>query len=67
MMKLETSRDEAMKHASRTPGRYKIGAGGWATVTYSEPKEVSLPMLERWVEESYELFAAAPKPRSSKK
>ncbi|MEO6710237.1 MAG: hypothetical protein ABI054_05305 [Planctomycetota bacterium] len=31
MLKLESLRAEATKHAGRTPDRFKIGAGGWAT------------------------------------
>ena len=66
MVKLEASRAEAVKHAAKSPDRYKIGAGGWATVTYTESRDVSLPMLRRWIEESYRLFAAPPKSKSSK-
>src|SRR5687767_12811353 len=53
MIKLQASRDEAMELAKKSPDHYKIGAGGWTTVTYAVPKDVSLPMLERWIAESY--------------
>jgi hypothetical protein len=66
MMKLEASSAEAKKQAAKFPDRYKLGAGGWATVTYTTSKDVSLPMLRRWIAESYGLFAAAPKGRSPK-
>lgn len=66
MVKLDGSRSEALKHAERNPERYRVGSGGWTTVTYDAPKEVSLPQMERWIRESYGLFAATKAGRGKK-
>jgi hypothetical protein len=67
MLKLDTSQGAASKLAAKKPGGYTIGAGGWATVDLSHPKEVSMKVLASWIAESYGLFAAKKTPSGGKK
>jgi len=59
MLKLGESLAEASALAESHPGSIKAGAGGWVTVKFG-PDLPKLPakLLERWVRESYHLFAA---------
>ena len=52
-LRLGDSRGEAAKLAAKEPGRYAIGAGGWAKVTFSEGDAAPLDLLERWIDESH--------------
>lgn len=57
MLKLRESLAEAAELASKEPGRYKIGAHGWVTVTFGDGEPSPLDVLERWIDESYRLVA----------
>jgi predicted DNA-binding protein (MmcQ/YjbR family) len=56
MMKLGDSLPEATELAAKEPARYKVGAHGWVTVTFSDDPP-PLDMVERWIDESYRLVA----------
>jgi hypothetical protein len=67
MLKLGDSADEAARLASKD-GRYRIGAGGWLTVTLgagTAPPPMAL--MTRWIAESYRLYAADGKVAAGKK
>jgi predicted DNA-binding protein (MmcQ/YjbR family) len=53
MVKLRDSVEEAARLAAAEPSRYKIGAHGWVTVTFSDGEEAPLERLEKWIDESY--------------
>lgn len=57
MVKLGDSLPEASALAAKEPGRYKVGAPGWVTVTFGEEDALPLDLLERWIDESYRLLA----------
>ena len=57
MLKLAKSLGEASKLARTKAGCYSVGSGGWITVDLTDPKQVSVPVLGRWIAESYALFA----------
>ncbi len=71
MLKLDASLAEASKLAAEKPDGYKVGSGAWVTIALSNPKELSMEVLARWIAESHKLFASsqkkAVKPRSAKK
>jgi hypothetical protein len=66
MVRLDRSQEEAAGLAQKKPERYKIGSGGWATVTFEGPKDVSIRLLERWVSESYGVLASGGASRKAK-
>lgn len=51
-LKLLRSEDEAKKLAKKEPGRYDVGANGWAKLTLGEDSAPA-KLLEKWVDESY--------------
>lgn len=55
MLKLGKSRDEAVTLATESPATYKVGNGGWTTV--AEPGKAPLTLMQKWIAESYALFA----------
>jgi YjbR len=59
-LKLRESLPEANKLASREPSRFGAGSSGWVTVRYHADAIPPLDLLERWIGESYRLFAPAP-------
>ena len=59
MVRLDKSQKEAARLAGKKPARYKVGSGGWTTVTFEDPKDVSIKLLERWIGESYGVLAPA--------
>jgi hypothetical protein len=59
MVKLRDSIPEAVKLAKEQPEVYKIGAGGWTTITIDVDNTPPTDLLKGWVEESYKLMAAA--------
>jgi predicted DNA-binding protein (MmcQ/YjbR family) len=59
MVRLDRSQEEATRLAEEKPACYKVGSGGWTTVSSTGPKELSLKLLEKWIAESYRLFASA--------
>jgi hypothetical protein len=58
MLKLAESADEARRLAS-TDARFRVGGGGWVTVIPGGGAPPPLPMMKRWIGESYRLYAAA--------
>jgi len=56
-LKLSASLSEAAKLATKDPGRYNAGKNGWIKVTFGPGEPPSLGLLERWLDESYRLFA----------
>lgn len=56
-VKLQESLAEAAKLAAKEPGRYKVGAHGWAEVKFTNDEPPPLELLERWIDESYRLLA----------
>ncbi len=59
MVRLDRSQKEASRLAGKKPACYKVGSGGWTTVTFEDPKDVSIKLLERWISESYRVLASA--------
>lgn len=58
MLKVDAAMAEVTKMAAKEPERYIPGKGGWITIKL-KPGEPTppLPMLERWIGESYRLTA----------
>jgi len=56
-LKLRSSLPEAEALASKEPGRFAVGSHGWVTVKSGEGMPSIPGLLERWIDESYRLFA----------
>lgn len=56
-LKLDASLKEAAARASKEPGRYVVGKGGWVLIRLDDSKD-ALEVLGRWIAESHGLFAA---------
>jgi YjbR len=56
-LKLDDSLAEAESLAAQKPDCCKVGGKGWVTITYADLPATQAKALERWVEESYRLFA----------
>lgn len=67
MLKSGTSQRAAMKLADEHPAYYKVGSGGWTTVDLSNPKGLSMKLLESWIAESHGLFASKRASSSAKR
>ncbi|MSU77670.1 MAG: MmcQ/YjbR family DNA-binding protein [Gemmataceae bacterium] len=65
MLKLSESVAEATDLATKEPGRCKVGAHGWVTVTF-QADNAEMERLLRWIDESYRLFAPKSKKRCKK-
>ena len=61
MMKVDAAMAEVTRMAAKEPERYIPGKSGWITIKL-KPGEPTppLPMLERWIGESYRLTAGSP-------
>ena len=57
MVKLRESLAEAAELAAREPDRYKVGAHGWVTATFSHDESPPPGLLDRWIAESYRVLA----------
>jgi hypothetical protein len=66
MVKLDRSRTDVERMATRFPGACKTGAGGWTTVSLEAPK-VSLAVMKRWIAESHALVSRGQAPVARKK
>jgi hypothetical protein len=66
-VKLDQSVSEAIELASKEPGRYKIGANGWATLKFAGDAAPPLKLIERWMDESYRLMAGETAKKKSAK
>ena len=65
MVKLRASLPEARRLAKKEPTRYRAGAHGWVTARLS-PDDADPPplaLLERWIDESYDLAVGMPAKR----
>jgi len=58
-LKLLKSEEEAKRLAKEEPGRYELGANGWAKLTLGEDSAPA-KLLEKWVDESYRAMGDAP-------
>ena len=67
MLKLADSLPDTNKRASRSDDRIKVGKNGWVKIVWDDASELPLDVLPRWIEESYQLFAAASKKPATKK
>ena len=56
-LKLCQSQGEAMQLAANEPGRYKVGAHGWTTISFSDSEPPPIELLKRWIDESYRVIA----------
>ena len=65
MVKLADSLAAAAELADAEPGRFKVGAHGWVTITFGDADSLPMDLLVEWVGESYRLLA--PKPKARKK
>jgi hypothetical protein len=65
-LKLDASLGEAQKIAKQTPGSCEVGAMGWAAVNLG-PDAPAVPVLERWIAESYGLAAGTASSKKVKK
>ena len=54
MLKLGESAMEAAGMGEKEPGRYRVGAGGWATITLDDEWSPPPRVMARWIAESYE-------------
>ena len=60
MVKLKESLPEARRLARKDPARYKAGAHGWVTARLEDDDTALLAMLQRWIDESYQLAVGEP-------
>jgi hypothetical protein len=58
MLKVDGSAEDVRRLASKD-SRYRIGAGGWVTVTLGSLTSPPLPLISRWMNESYRGMAAS--------
>ncbi len=56
-LKLCQSQSEAMQLAATEPGRYKVGAHGWTTISFSDSEPPPIELMKRWIDESYRAIA----------
>jgi hypothetical protein len=66
MLRLDRSHGEAATLAAKKPACYKVGSGGWITISLSSPNDLSMKVLSSWVAKRYSLFAAKRAPSSVK-
>lgn len=59
MVKLGDSIAEAAKLEAAAPELYRVGTGGWVTITLNGAENPDASVLERWIAESYALYAKA--------
>jgi hypothetical protein len=60
MLKLGESLAEARAMAAKAPRQFRAGAGGWVDVKFGDGEPLPIAVMQRWLDESYALFAAAP-------
>jgi hypothetical protein len=64
-LKLADSLPEASRLQLAEPGLYEVGSKGWVKVTWSTDQLPPLPLIARWIDESYLLMASSTPPSSS--
>src|SRR4051794_18856358 len=57
--KLPESNEDALERAFAKPTAYGLGKSGWITATFEPKDKVPVPLIKRWIEESFR--AVAPK------
>ena len=57
MFKLDESLGELQLLAERKPENYSVGMKGWITLRFPTGKGPTKKQIERWVDESFRLFA----------
>ena len=67
MFKLKESMPDAIKLSQSEPDCYEVGSTGWVTARFSADKRLPKKIWEKWLDESYELSAAAGKKPGKKK
>ena len=58
MVKLTESLPKALAAAKARPEAFAVGKSGWTTVTLPHTEKPARGLLEGWIEESYNNFAA---------
>lgn len=56
-VKLEESHAAALTKAFASPTRYGLGKHGWVSARFGPREKAPMPLLKRWVEESYTVIA----------
>ncbi|MEO8382328.1 MAG: MmcQ/YjbR family DNA-binding protein, partial [Acidobacteriota bacterium] len=56
-VKLPQSRDMASDLPFAEPTGYGLGKSGWVTARFTKVGEVPIPLLEKWIDESYRAIA----------
>lgn len=59
MFKLARSLPQAATLSAKQPDRFEVGSTGWVTTRFTAEKPLPRTVWEKWLKESYELFAAA--------
>jgi predicted DNA-binding protein (MmcQ/YjbR family) len=55
--KLPESNEDALEHAFAKPTAYGLGKSGWITATFGPNDKVPVPLIKRWIDESYRTIA----------
>jgi hypothetical protein len=66
MVRLGESIPEAAKLEAAAPEIYRVGIGGWVTITLNGAESPDGNVLERWIAESYALYASTASSKPSK-
>ena len=56
-VKLEESHASALTRPFASPTRYGLGKHGWVSARFGPRENAPLPLLKRWVEESFTVIA----------
>ena len=56
-LRLRESVERARALAAGEMPRLEVGKFGWVKLPYSDPSEIPVDLLERWIEESYRVLA----------
>ncbi len=67
MFKLQQSMPQATKLAREAPDDYEIGLNGWVTARFTADRPMPKKLWDKWLDESYELSAAAGSKTSDRK
>jgi predicted DNA-binding protein (MmcQ/YjbR family) len=56
-VKLPQSGDAAISLSLARPARYGLGKSGWVSTSFRDPRNVPMPMIRSWIDESYRAIA----------
>lgn len=56
-VKLEESHRDALTKPFASPTRYGLGKHGWVSARFGPSERAPIPLLKRWIEESYTVIA----------